>query len=564
MPIDLFNTQLIAQLFSPGKDLASVADGAGSKSLHHSQSHDASGSNDQGFLKTLERVNDNQQSSYNSNPLDRQEKPVGEERPLCSGRNIDTSDSLNHADNFIGASSHHQTENNVVAGLQNIDPANISRLDLFKQLGLEFLLTDGYSRIDEPTVQGKNAKSGVTLEHENAVSTKLPAINLSKLEALLMHLQADGNPNPSDQNGRLVQLISMLSGNQNPNSTKDLAFQIDAENLKEALKNISETQTVNEKTTLADLLRKISSQLSQSGISGDATEGDKTLLKRLEAGWTSKDTNGGKNFMAQNLTEVNRLSSNPSKEPAPQIGQNVQKQVLKTDLHGNPVANSQSTPFVFNPPSRVNHGNTEPTGKMANLNPGPVSADKVVAQVLTAESDAKDGGLFFNQSQNEVKTPDAKLVTPETEMLQKDFRSQTVNQIVQKAVLHLNGGQHEVRLDLKPDFLGHIRMQIITESQQVTVRILTEYPMVKELIENNLQQLKSELQNHGLEIDELDVSVEDDADQHVAGRKMVTQAKLKSPAENGEQSEDNPSNDAKANMAGSIRNGDSNRIDFFA
>jgi flagellar hook-length control protein FliK len=107
-------------------------------------------------------------------------------------------------------------------------------------------------------------------------------------------------------------------------------------------------------------------------------------------------------------------------------------------------------------------------------------------------------------------------------------------------------------------------MQIITESQQVTVRILTEYPMVKELIENNLQQLKSELQNHGLEIDELDVSVEDDADQHVAGRKMVTQAKLKSPAENGEQSEDNPSNDAKANMAGSIRNGDSNRIDFFA
>ncbi|MGD8764773.1 MAG: flagellar hook-length control protein FliK [Desulfobacteraceae bacterium] len=564
MPIDLFNTQLVAQQFSPGKDLASVADAAGSKSLHHSQSHDASGSNDQDFLKTLERVNDNQQSSYNSNSPNRQERAVGKERPLSSGPNIDTSDSLDHTNNFIGASSHIQTENNVVAGLQNIDPANISLLDLFKQLGLEFLLTEGYSRIDEPIVQGKIANSDITLEHENAVANKLPAINLSKLETLLMHLQAVGNPNLSDQNGRRVQLITSLSGNQNPNSTKDLALQVDAENLKEALNNIPETQSINEKTTLADLLRKISSQLPQSGISGETTEGDKTLLKRLEAGLTSKDTNGGKNLLAQNLTEVNRLNSNPSKQPAAEIGQNVQKQILKSDLRGNPVANSQSAPFVFNPASHVNHGNAEPTGKMANLNPGPVSADKVVAQILTVESDAKDGGLLFNQSQNEVKTPEAKLVTPETQMLQKEFRSQTVNQIVQKAVLLSNAGQHEVRLDLKPEFLGHIRMQIITESQQVTVRILTEYPMVKELIENNLQQLKTELQNHGLEIDELDVSVEDDANQHVADRKMVAQAKLKSLTENGEQSEDNPSNDAKATAVGSIRNEGSNRIDFFA
>jgi hypothetical protein len=564
MPINLFNTQLVAQHFSSGKDLASVADGAGSKSLRHSQSHDASGSNDQGFLKTLERVNDNQQSAYNSNPSDRNERSVGGERPLNSGRNMDTSDSLHHAENFIGASGHIQTENNVVAGGQNIDPANISLLDLFRQLGLEFLLTDGYGRIDEPTVQGENAKPGVTLEHESTVSTTLPSIDLSKLEMLLMHLQVDGNPSFSDQNRRLVQLTSTLSGNQNPNLTQDLAFQIDAENLKETLKSIQETQTANEKTPVADLLRKISAQLSQPGISGDTTEGDKTLLKRLEAGWAPKDTNAGKNFMDQNLAEVNRLSSNPNKEPTPEIAQNVQNKILKSDLQGNPAAKSQSAPFVFNPPSHVDHGKTEQTGKMTNLNPSPVSADKVVTQVLTAESDAKDGGLLFNQNQNEVKTPETKLMTPETEMFQKDFRSRTVNQIVQKAVLHLNGGQHEVRLDLKPDFLGHIRMQIITESQQVTVRILTEYPMVKELIESNLQQLKSELQNHGLEIDELDVSVEDDADQHVADRKMAAQAGLKTLTENVEQGEDNPSNDAKANTAGSIRNEGSNRIDFFA
>ena len=56
MSTDLFNTQLVAQQPFPGKDLAGVTQGAESKSLHHSKRHDASESNDQGFLKTLEHV----------------------------------------------------------------------------------------------------------------------------------------------------------------------------------------------------------------------------------------------------------------------------------------------------------------------------------------------------------------------------------------------------------------------------------------------------------------------------------------------------------------------------
>jgi flagellar hook-length control protein FliK len=592
MSTNLFNTQLVAQQFSSGKDLGSITGGTGSKSLRHNQRHDGLESNDRGFLKTLERLSVKQQPSQPPKPSDRNEMPVAEDSSLNSGGNNGISDSRDPAHNFIGANSHIAADNKVVVGGLNIDPAHINLLDLLKQLGIEFLATDGQGRIDESAVQGENAKSGATLEHPTPDSTKFSSIDLAKLETLLLHLQADNNPRLSHENRHFVQLIRTLSGNETLNSTKDLGsqhllqdtsgksqqFQAVAENLKEALKNIHETQPVNEKPTVADLLRKISPQLSQPGtpsqnwvsaasktnIPGDTTEGDKTLLTRLDAGLTSKDMMGGKNFKTQDLTEVIRPSSDPSKAPAPGIVQNVQKQIPNSDLHGNPAAKNESMPFVFNPPSHVNHGNTEQTGKMTNLNPIPVSADKVVVQVLTAESDVKDGGLLFNQSQNEVKTPETKLVTPETKMLQKDFRSQTVNQIVQKAVLHLNGGQHEVRLDLKPDFLGHIRMQIITESQLVTVRILTEYPMVKELIENNLQQLKSELQNHGLEIDELDVSVEDDADQHVADRKMAAQAKTKPSTETGEQSQDSRSNDTKANRVGPNRNEGDTRVDFFA
>ncbi|MBW1783769.1 MAG: flagellar hook-length control protein FliK, partial [Deltaproteobacteria bacterium] len=42
---------------------------------------------------------------------------------------------------------------------------------------------------------------------------------------------------------------------------------------------------------------------------------------------------------------------------------------------------------------------------------------------------------------------------------------------------------------------------------QVTIRILTELPVAKEIIETNVHQLKADLQAHGLEIDKFEVSL---------------------------------------------------------
>jgi hypothetical protein len=89
-------------------------------------------------------------------------------------------------------------------------------------------------------------------------------------------------------------------------------------------------------------------------------------------------------------------------------------------------------------------------------------------------------------------------------------RAGVFDQIVQRAVVQLKTDQSEIRIDLKPDFLGHVRMRIVTENQQVSVRILTELPAVRDMIETGLQQLRSELQNQGLHVDRLEVAVSDD------------------------------------------------------
>jgi flagellar hook-length control protein FliK len=46
------------------------------------------------------------------------------------------------------------------------------------------------------------------------------------------------------------------------------------------------------------------------------------------------------------------------------------------------------------------------------------------------------------------------------------------------------------------------------------LKIMTEVPFVKEIIENNINQLKTALHVHGLQIDDFDVFVSHDSDQH--------------------------------------------------
>jgi hypothetical protein len=57
-------------------------------------------------------------------------------------------------------------------------------------------------------------------------------------------------------------------------------------------------------------------------------------------------------------------------------------------------------------------------------------------------------------------------------------------------------------------------MQIVAENQQLTVRIITELPVVRDMIETNLHQLKSELQGQGLQVERIEVAVADDRREH--------------------------------------------------
>lgn len=140
--------------------------------------------------------------------------------------------------------------------------------------------------------------------------------------------------------------------------------------------------------------------------------------------------------------------------------------------------------------------------------------DDAGSKVIKIEAGTHDSSQLTSQTQPSEKAYETVASPKETEAAQRELRTQTMEQIVRRAVVQVRDGQHEARIDLKPDFMGHVRMQVITENQQVTVKILTEFGFVKDLIENNIQQLKADLQHQGLEVDKIDVSVSRDSHDH--------------------------------------------------
>jgi flagellar hook-length control protein FliK len=207
------------------------------------------------------------------------------------------------------------------------------------------------------------------------------------------------------------------------------------------------------------------------------------------------------------------------------------------------------------------------SGKAVHLRTDGSVTEALAGKMVNTESGNQENGFTFTgQQQNEIKASVRPYVTEEPQMVQKKFQAQTLDQIVQKAALNLKNGQNEVQIHLKPDFLGQIRMQIITDSQQVTVRIFAEFPAVKELIENNAHLLRSELQNHGLDIDELEVSVSQHSDQQVADQNRADGSAGRSGTEKKVAIEDGESeNSTVSSRPSHVRDADEiTKIDFFA
>ena len=191
--------------------------------------------------------------------------------------------------------------------------------------------------------------------------------------------------------------------------------------------------------------------------------------------------------------------------------------------------------------------------------------DETVGKVTKVDAGSNDSGLPGSQHQLTEKTLELTSLSRQTNPDQDGLRTQTLDQIIRKAVVYMRNGQHEAKIELKPEFLGHVRMQVTTENHQVTVKILTEFGFVKEMVENNIHQLKADLQQQGLQVDKLEVTVSNDSDENKHSHGKSGQAKTRqhggSNTNAGNEDKETPKR-RQAGDAGQM-NADELTVDYF-
>lgn len=144
----------------------------------------------------------------------------------------------------------------------------------------------------------------------------------------------------------------------------------------------------------------------------------------------------------------------------------------------------------------------------------------------------------------------------------KQIQTSVMNQIVEKAILKTDRSRPEMTIKLKPDVLGNVKMNIMTDKQQVMVRLITDVPAVKEIIESNLGQLRVELQNQGLEIDKFDVLVsQDEQDGNRENSQHLSQNAFKDSRHRNETHHDDAPVESEAVKEEDLEN---EGIDYFA
>lgn len=95
-----------------------------------------------------------------------------------------------------------------------------------------------------------------------------------------------------------------------------------------------------------------------------------------------------------------------------------------------------------------------------------------------------------------------------TEQTQLPRMAQNIfSQIVQKAKLINEPGLSEMSIQLKPNFLGKLNLNISVENGTVTAKFDAENHQVKAIIEANLNTLRDALSNQGVKVDQLVVNV---------------------------------------------------------
>lgn len=302
-------------------------------------------------------------------------------------------------------------------------------------------------------------------------------------------------------------------------------------------------------------------------VAADRSDRDPRLDPKMEASAVAEQEPAGTDL--GRTPTAHRHPSGEAPRPPDAIaavapdGESMTWEEEAADAKGNPDSHlSQSRHRPATADIQAGHLDISPPSDAAKigLNPG-----------VTANGAVQDHAAVWGPEPS-IHASDRQPIGQATGLIRPDessaraFQSTVMDQIVDKAAMRSIHGRSEIQIHLKPDFLGNVQMNIAADKEQLVVRIITDQPMVKEIIETHLHQLKAELQNQGLTIDKFDVTVNPEANQQ-HGREPFAQAFKQQSLPNARRpaSPQHPdASDHDGNRPGDRHSYDRDRVNYFA
>ncbi|QLG41394.1 MULTISPECIES: flagellar hook-length control protein FliK [unclassified Paenibacillus] len=264
-------------------------------------------------------------------------------------------------------------------------------------------------------------------------------------------IQADGSNEPTSEAGNAASAIDLA---EHPAAVRFVLQDVLTQLI--AGMNEPDSTVVKNAPEFKHLLQSLQSQLQDAGVDTSLNKGWTELKSILDTLAVAKD-------QAVQVAPTNQTSKQDS----------VASQVLVAAASNTGIkvtAETDSTP-IANEALEVDHSSIITAGELSLRSSG-TSAGKPAEPVMQASQFAKEMTQF----------------------------------VVNKLDIVQQKGFSEATISLRPEHLGKLDVQITLQNGQLVARFMTEHTMAKDMLEQQMMQLRSSLQAQGIQVERLEVT----------------------------------------------------------
>lgn len=132
------------------------------------------------------------------------------------------------------------------------------------------------------------------------------------------------------------------------------------------------------------------------------------------------------------------------------------------------------------------------------------------------EAQMAGAGVIANQEPGGATRP----ATRPSEMMVKtqptpQEEAENIRELIKQAQVVMKRGGGEMKLEMKPEGMGQVRLNVNVENGQVNIQMLTDNEAAKRLLENGLSELRTSLAAHHLKVEMMRVDLSGEMQRHM-------------------------------------------------